>query len=133
MARTEAEMNRNTKMNRNTNKNRAHSMGRQRHFRASLKLLLTLGLLSVSSLMAGNKLSMDLQGLPPSASVDVIIQFTGLPSQADLDAVSHAGGVMRQALQSIHGALFTVKVGQLNGIANNPHITYISPDRKISS
>ena len=108
-------------------------MGRQRHFQASLKGLLTLGLLSVSSLMGANKLSVDLQGLPASASVDVIIQFTGPPSQADLAAISQAGGVMRQAMQSIHGALVTVKVGQLSGIANNPSINYISPDRKISS
>jgi len=108
-------------------------MGRQRHFQASLKGLLTLGLLSVSSLMGANKLSVDLQGLPASASVDVIIQFTGPPSQADLAAISQAGGVMRQAMQSIHGALVTVKVGQLNGIAHNPNVLYISPDRKISS
>src|SRR3954462_6659333 len=120
-------------MNRNLNKNRTHFMGRQRHFQASLKGLLTLGLLSVSSLMGANKLSVDLQGLPASASVDVIIQFTGPPSQADLAAISQAGGVMRQAMQSIHGALVTVKVGQLNGIAHNPNVLYISPDRKISS
>jgi serine protease AprX len=83
--------------------------------------------------MAANKLSTDLQRLSSSASVDVIIQFTGLPSQADLSAVSHAGGVLKQKFQSINGALFTIKAGQLQGLASNPNIRYISPDRKISS
>jgi serine protease AprX len=99
---------------------------------ALLKLLLTLGLFSVSSLVAANKVSAELHGLPPAASVDVIVQFTHPPSAADLKAVDHAGGVLKHSFQSIHGALFTLKAGQLNAIAANPNIAYVSPDRKLS-
>src|SRR5947207_779259 len=126
MARIEAEM------NRNSDKDRIRFI-RQRHFHLVLKRLLAVGLLSVTGLMGADKLSKDLQGLPPSASVNTIIQFTGLPSAADLNAVNHAGGVLKHRFQRINGALFTVRAGQLNAIAANPKIAYISPDRKISS
>src|SRR5690348_6512785 len=126
MARIEAEM------NRKADSHLAHSIQKQRGLQTSLKFLLMLGPFSVSSLMAANKVSADLQDLPPSASVNAIIQFKGLPSQADLNAVIHAGGVLKQTFQSIHGALFTLKVGQLGGLTSNPNIAYISPDRKIA-
>src|SRR5207253_1912057 len=66
------------------------------------------------------------------ASVDVIVQFTRSPSAADLTAVNQAGGLLKQTLRGIHGALFTLKASQLNAVAANPNIAYMSPDRKIS-
>ncbi len=119
-------------MNRNTNTKRACSIGRRRHLAASLTFLLMLGPFSVSTLMAANKLSADLQALPPAASVDVIVQFTHPPSAADLTAANRAGGLLKRSFQSIHGALFTLRAGQLNALAANPNIAYISPDRKVT-
>ncbi len=99
---------------------------------AMLKLLLTFGVLCVPSLMAGSKLSAELQGLPPAASVDVIIQFTRSPSAADLSVVNHAGGVLKQTLWGIHAGVFRLNAHQLNAAASNPNIVYISPDRAVS-
>jgi len=119
-------------MNKNTNTYLAFLTSGRRNLRALLKPLLTVGLLSVSSLMAANKMSPDLQGLPASASVDVILQFTHPPSAVDLSAVNRAGGVVKQQFQSLNGALATLKAGQLKGLSANPNITYISLDRKLS-
>src|SRR5882724_10174838 len=126
MARIEA------KMNGNTETLGAHSRCRPRHVAASVKLLLTLGLFSASSLLAANKLSAELEGLSPADSVDVIVQFTRPPSEADLKAVDHAGGVLKHSFQRIHGGLFTLKAGQLHAMAANPNIAYVSPDRRVS-
>ena len=65
MARIEA------KLNKNTNNYLAFCTREPLKLLASVKFFLTLGLLSVSSLMAANKMSPDLEGLPPTASVDV--------------------------------------------------------------
>lgn len=117
-----------TKMNQNTDY-RTHWTRLQR---ALQKLLLTIGLLSASNLLAASNVSADLQTLPPEASVNVIIQFTEAPSVADLTAVEHAGGVLKQSFHGIHGALFTLRAGQLKAIAANPNIAYVSPDRAVS-
>jgi hypothetical protein len=42
------------------------------------------------------------------------------------------GGLLKQAFDNIHGGLFTLKAGQLNAIAANPNVAYISPDRKVT-
>src|SRR5690242_3375283 len=108
-------------MNKITDNYLIFSVRNRRSLCASLKLLLMIGLLSVSSLMAADKMSADLQGLPPSASVDVIIQFTHPPSGADLSAVNRAGGLLKHQFQSLKGVLVTLKVGQLRGLlAANP-------------
>lgn len=96
-----------------------------------LKLSITLGLLCASSLM-GAKLSNDLQRLPPGSSVDVIVQFTAPPSANDFAAIAAAGGNLKKRFPNIRGGLFTVPAAALHGIAANPRIFYISPDRKLS-
>src|SRR5260221_7370029 len=96
-----------------------------------LKLSITLGLLGASSLM-GAKLSHDLQNLDPRSSVDVIVQFTAPPSDSDFAEIARGGGRLKKQFPNIRGGLFTVPAAALHGIANNPRISYISPDRKLS-
>jgi serine protease AprX len=96
-----------------------------------LKLFITLGVLCASSLM-GATLSHDLQGLPAGSSVDVIVQFTAPPSASDFAAIAAAGGNLKKRFSNIRGGLFTVPAAALHGIASNPRIFYISPDRKLS-
>src|SRR5258707_540390 len=120
-------------MNGNTDNTGYQCLGCRRYVPASLKLLLTLGAFSASSLLTANKLSAELQGLPPAASVNVIIQSTRAPSAADLKAVDRAGGVLKHSFQRIHGGLFALKTAdQLNAIAANPNVAYVSLDRKVS-
>src|SRR5439155_621836 len=96
-----------------------------------LKIVLTLGLLSVSSLIAG-QLSGDLQGLPPQAAVDVIVQFKLPPAAVDLAAITHLGGTLKRTFPNIRAGLFTVPAVALRGIVANPNVIYISKDRKLA-
>ena len=137
MVRTEGRELRNenprTKMN---NNNADHDIrnrqdyGPQRSL-AWLRFFLTFGLLSVASLMAGGKLSPDLDGLPQGAALDVIVQFTRPPSAANLMLIRQMGGSVKRTFPNIPGALITLPAAALNGIAANPNVKYISPDRKL--
>src|SRR5215472_3017349 len=82
-------------------------------------LLLTTGLLC-SSLMAANnnKLSRDLALSAATGPVDVIIQFTHLPSDKDLAPVARMGGGLKRIFPNIHGALMTLPAAALHGVAN---------------
>src|SRR5690242_1893370 len=84
-----------------------------------LPALLTLGLLAASGLLAAGKLSPDLAGLPPATNLDVIVQFVGPPTQADLGRVAQAGGRLKAQFRNIPDIVFTVPVAALNGIAAN--------------
>src|SRR6476620_1743129 len=99
MARIEA------KVNKNADDHGAVCIPEPLKLLVPVKFLLTLGLLSVSSLMAANKMSPDLENLPPAASVDVILQFTHPPSAVDLSTIDRAGGLVKQKFQSLHGVL----------------------------
>ena len=79
-----------------------------------------------------NKLSGDLAGLPASAHVDVIVQFTHAPSAAELATVNGLGGRLKKTFQNIHGALFTLPAVALTALAANPSIAYVSPDRNVA-
>src|ERR1041385_2186363 len=85
--------------------------------------------ISVANLSAAGKLSKDLDGIAPGTQVDVIIQFADTPSNSHLAAINRAGGVQKASFHGIHGGLFTVPAAALKGLAMNPEITYISPDR----
>ena len=92
-----------------------------------LKYLVTIGLLHGSSLMAANKLSSDLTGLPPLRFVDVIVQFTHPPSGGDNECRRFAGRQQSEKdFRSIHGLLVTLPVAALKGISDIPGVVWIS-------
>ena len=62
-------------------------------------------------------------------NVDVIIQFNEAPGQRDFDSVN--GGELKRKLPAIDGALFSMPAKALKGLANNPRIKYVSPDRNV--
>src|SRR5437773_90053 len=95
-----------------------------------LKIVLTLGLLSVSSLTAG-QLSRDLQGLPPGGAVNIIVQFKNPPAAVDLAAIAQLGGTQKRTFPNIRAGLFTVPAVALRGLSSIPNVAYISPDRKL--
>src|ERR1051326_457684 len=97
-----------------------------------LVVFLMLGLLPVSSLFAAGKLSPDLAGLPPTGNLDVIVQFVSPPSASDLARIAQQGGHLKAQFQNIPSVVFSVPVAALNGIAADPRIRYISPDRKLA-
>src|SRR6266852_4610145 len=99
----------------------------------ALIILLAAGL----SLADGNKpkLSKDLEALKGGhngATVDVIIQFNQTPTDAHHQKVQNKGGVLKTKLDVIKGAHYSVPVESLDALADDPDVTYISPDRRLS-
>src|SRR5438067_1972632 len=97
-----------------------------------LKLMLTLGGLSVSSLMADGKLSDDLKPPAAGSAVDVIVQFKDAPTEADLAEIARLGGTLKARLPHIRGAVFAGSASLVRGLAVHPRVAYASPDRKVS-
>src|SRR5260370_13676038 len=102
---------------------------------ARLGLLTLITLLTAGLCLADgkNKLSKDLDALKGSgASVDVIIQFNQIPTDAQHQKVQNKGGVLKTKLDFIKGAHYSVPVGSLDALADDPDVVYISPDRRLS-
>src|SRR5260370_29480147 len=102
---------------------------------ARLALLVLITLLAAGlSLADGNKLSKDLDALKGSnsgATVDVIIQYNVTPTDAHHQRVQSVGGVLKTKLDFINGAHYSVPVEALDALADDPDVSYISPDRPV--
>src|SRR5947207_8297275 len=81
-----------------------------------------------------HKLSNDLDALKGShngATVDVIIQFNQTPTAAHHQKVQSKDGVLKTQLDFINGAHYSVPVESLDALADDPDVSYISPDRPV--
>src|SRR5437016_1772017 len=101
--------------------------------------LLTLLMLLVAGLSFADgkkhKLSKDLDALKGSNSgptVDVIIQFNQAPTDVHHQKVHSKGGVLKSKMDLIKGAHYSVPVGSLDALADDPDVAYISPNRPLS-
>src|SRR5436190_14343663 len=82
-----------------------------------------------------HKVSKDLDALKGSNSgptVDVIIQFNHAPTDVHHQKVQSKGGVLKSKMDSIKGAHYSVPVGSLDALADDPDVAYISPNRPLS-
>ena len=100
------------------------------------RFLLLTGLLATTLGFARDrKLAPEFQGIDQqnsSGMVDVIIQFRqGTQLQNKITKILTLGAQHRNALDLIQGGLFRVPVGLLPLLAQDPDITYISPDRPV--
>src|SRR5713101_272161 len=78
--------------------------------------------------LAARKISPDLKGVKPEASVDVIVQFHQPPSAADLLGED----VNKKAeLPLVKAELVTVKGANLSSLASHANVAYISPNRPL--
>src|ERR1041384_8320774 len=98
----------------------------------SAMALLTLGLFPVSSLIGAGKLSVDLEGLPLTTNLDVIVQFVGPPTASDQAGIAQLGGQVKAQFHNIPDIVVSLPVAALTGISANPRVKYISPDRKLA-
>src|SRR6266481_4242431 len=103
--------------------------------RLALLTLITLVVAGLCLADGKHKLSKDLDALKGShsgATVDVIIQFNQTPTDAHHQKVQNKGGVLKTKLDFIKGAHYSVPVESLDALADDPDVTYISPDRRLS-
>jgi len=101
-----------------------------------MRNLLKIGvlLLTASFAYAQNaKLGRDLKGINPNSNVDVIIQFTHVPTAADNQWVRSLGGVVVRQYGKVKAGLYTVPASALNQLASNPDVTFITPDRTVKA
>src|SRR2546427_12967548 len=82
-----------------------------------------------------HKVSQDLEALksgPSGSTVDVIIQYNQVPTDAHHQRVQDKGGVLKTNLDVIKGAHYSVPVESLDALADDPDVVYISPDRRLN-
>lgn len=96
-----------------------------------LAVLLVSGGLAVAA-SGDEKISGDLRNSARLDAVDVIVQFRRLPQSADIAGVVAKGASLKRTFRHVPAAVFRVPSQALAGIASNPQITYISPDRVVA-
>ena len=93
---------------------------------------------------ANPKLSPDLQSVDPSSNVRVIVQYGPAPQNVSLlGAVLNAvapltnilklGGVVTLLSDILNAVVCTLPASGLEALANDPSVTYISPDRTLTA
>ena len=79
------------------------------------------------------KVAPDLEDKPSCATVDIIVQFTRVPGVATRQRVSSRGGILRRDLGGSRAGVYRITAGQLETLANDPDIAYISPNRAVKA
>src|SRR5438105_4245609 len=73
--------------------------------------------------------------LPASGedSLDVIVQFNGPLSDVLERKLANLGGKLKVEFEAIWGAAYTLPPFAINILAQDPAVTYISPDRQLTA
>jgi serine protease AprX len=95
-------------------------------------------ILTASLAFAGsNKVASDLQdemsAANPYATVDIIVQYVSKPGNTQFAKVLKKNGILKNHLDVMNGAVFTVPVSLLPDLASDPDVAYIAPDRPLYS
>ena len=98
-------------------------------------LTLCMFILSASLASAGphKKMSKELEGRKASDQVDVIVQFTQVPTARHHKKVLNRGGKVRRELGRFRGGAYRMSASALAALAADPDVVYISPDRPVHS
>jgi len=88
-------------------------------------------LIASSTLFGASKLSEDLQNLPSSAKLDVIVQFLTAPGTSAINSVTGPGGSLKHQMPGINGAMYTLPAAAIAGLEKNPHVKFATPNRKL--
>ncbi len=97
----------------------------------SIFSILGITLFAAVSLAAHPKISHDIDGLDPAATVDVIVQFAHAPTAASHRKVTDQGGMYRSTLSLVKSGVYSVPVSALSRLADDPEVVHISPDHKV--
>src|ERR1700722_15744460 len=99
------------------------------------KLVVLAALFGSASLGFGqqSKLAPDLEARDPEKTVNVIVQYKTRPQQRHIDAVLAKGGHHLRTFNVVKGAVYSIATKELAGLANDPDVAYISPDRAVNA
>lgn len=84
-----------------------------------------------SAFGASEKLSPELRRGGLDASVDVIIQYRNVPSPMAHERLAAKGATLRHDLTLIHSRHYSIPAGLLQDLANDPEVSYVTPDRPV--
>jgi len=98
----------------------------------ALASLVPVVLLAQTPRPAHRKISPDASA-SSSSRVQVIIQYKQEPGQDQEDAIALSGGTLLRKLHSIHAHAATVPQSQLEKLAADPNVRYISLDRPLAA
>ncbi|MGA8027048.1 MAG: S8 family peptidase [Bryobacteraceae bacterium] len=79
------------------------------------------------------KLSKDLVGVAAVSNVKVIVQWKSAPDNAKHQKVIDRGGVLNSVHPLINAAAYTISTAELNDLANDSDVAFISPDRPVTA
>lgn len=108
----------------------------QSQLAASGKKMITLYALILCTGLAfaqTHKMSEDLEGIPPSTQVDVIVQFTQAPTARHHRKVLDRGGKLKRELGLIKGGAYSLPGSALEDLAQDGDVAFISPDRPLKA
>ena len=77
------------------------------------------------------KVARDLEGMRANATVEVIVQFKTVPRTATHHRMLAKGGIHRTDLGRVKAGVYSITAGELETLANDPDIAYISPNRAV--
>src|SRR5438874_8234835 len=92
-------------------------------------------LLLIPALCSGSspKLAREFDDIDPLSTATVIVQYARSPSAAQYNRVAQHGGTFRKELNLIQGAVYSVPARAIADLADDPDVSYISPDREVSA
>lgn len=96
--------------------------------------LTILGLILSASLALAaphEKLSKELRGSNSSGMVDVIVQFDRVPTAKEHQKIFDRGGKLKRELGHFKGGVYSIPASELNDLAKDPEVKYISLDRPL--
>jgi serine protease AprX len=110
-------------------------MPSQNHDMRTRPIVITLLTLWTANLghAASDKLAPELQNLRSEDSVDVIVQYRQVPTEAHHRRILERGGELKHTLDIIRGAHYSISASQLEVLSNDPDVEFVSPDRTLTA
>ena len=97
------------------------------------KIFFLVLLVFASSFAFAGKKSKELDRTPGDTQVDVIVQYASAPSDDNIMKAHNKGAKFKNHLGLIKASVYRVAAGNIDKMmADDPSITYVSPDRAVS-
>ena len=95
------------------------------------RLALLSALLACSAWAKHKKVDVDLDGISATKETELIVRFKEPPAERHHRKVTQRGGKHRGNLDLVRSAAYTLSAAQIEDLANDPDVEFISPDRPV--
>lgn len=98
-----------------------------------LFLLTATGAFAAPPAKPHSKISQDAASATPDKMLSVIIQYKQDPGVVEENTIAAHGGSLTGRMHTIHAHAVNLRRSELDALANDPNVTYISIDRKLAA